>query len=469
MDRRELMKYLAASSVAGAVLSSRKLEASQVLEQQITMLSTDRLPPLSAPAEGKLPVAFVIGKDAEVLDFCGPLEVFAQAWTKDDIPLFAPYMVSGTMEPVKVGGGMRVLPDYTYKDAPAPKIIVIPAMNMEGLPPDMFDWIREASTKTDITMSACNGAFVLAKTGLLAGKRCTAHHGGYFRFAGMFPDVKLVRGARFVEDGKFASAVGSTFSGYSVHARILPYLELGSLYSQIDFALGYAAQPAICKTKMPVYRCPSDPEDENRIDGGVEFAPTNYGFNIGTWLGLDLLTAKGGDGAFGYNMRHNFSAITDGLSNTLCTAEVKSFTPALLDGGQPAAPFSPPPDTPAQVIAFGGTFDKDYCHTQWVTGRTLQSGITTTFPPNTKVLYTTAGIVYDVDFTSARVRNEFDQLVTKGRRMVYATAARIAPHGTVVIQAKSISITFLHFACFVLAPIPSSDPTLTCVVLTGRL
>ena len=220
MDRRELMKYLAASSVAGAVLSSRKLDASQVLEQQITMLSTDRLPPLSSPAEGKLPVAFVIGKDAEVLDFCGPLEVFAQAWTKDGNPLFAPYMVSGTMEPVKVGGGMRVLPDYTYKDAPAPKIIVIPAMNMEGLPPDMFDWIREASTKTDVTMSVCNGAFVLAKTGLLAGKRCTAHHGGYFRFAGMFPDVKLVRGARFVEEGKFASA-GGVSSGIDLALRVV--------------------------------------------------------------------------------------------------------------------------------------------------------------------------------------------------------------------------------------------------------
>ena len=55
-------------------------------------------------------------------------------------------------------------------------------------------------------------------------------------------------------------AVGSTFSGYSVHARILPYLEQGNLFSQVDFQLGYAAQPAICKTKMPVYRCPSDPK-----------------------------------------------------------------------------------------------------------------------------------------------------------------------------------------------------------------
>ena len=57
-------------------------------------------------------------------------------------------------------------------------------------------------------MSVCNGAFVLAKTGLLSGKHATAHHGGYFRFAGTFPDVRLKRGARFVEDGKFASAGG---------------------------------------------------------------------------------------------------------------------------------------------------------------------------------------------------------------------------------------------------------------------
>ena len=197
--------------------------------------------------------------------------------------------------------------------------------------------------------------------------------------------------------------VGNTFSGYSVHARILPYLEQGNLYGQVNFSLGYAAQPAICKMKMPVYRCPSDPRDEIRIDGGIEFAPTNYGFNIGTWLGLDQQTGKGGDGAFGYNMRHSFAAITDGLSNTLCAADVKSFTPALLDGGQPAAPFTAPPTTPAQVVAYGGTFDKDYCHTQWVTGRTLQSGLTTTFPPNTRVPYTVAGITYDVDFTSARV------------------------------------------------------------------
>jgi prepilin-type N-terminal cleavage/methylation domain-containing protein/prepilin-type processing-associated H-X9-DG protein len=197
--------------------------------------------------------------------------------------------------------------------------------------------------------------------------------------------------------------VGSTFSGYSVHARLLPFIEQGDLHSKVDFNLGYAAQPEICKTKVPLYRCPSDHRDETRWDGGIEFYPTSYGFNIGTWLGLDLLTARGGDGAFGYNMRHSFSAISDGLSNTLATADVKAFTPTLVDGGQPSAINTPPPATPEQVIAYGGTFDKDYGHTQWVTGRNLQSGLTTTFPPNTKVLYSLGRVTYDVDFTSARV------------------------------------------------------------------
>ena len=175
---------------------------------------------LPVPPDGRIPVAIVIGNDAEVLDFCGPLEVFAQAYTKDGKPLFAPFIVAATREPVTVGGGMKVVPDYTFKSAPVPKIIVIPAMDRDAATPEMIDWIRKASNSTDVTMSVCNGAFVLAKTGLLSGKRATAHHGGYFRFAGMFPDVKLKRGARFVEDGNIASA-GGVSSGIDLALRVV--------------------------------------------------------------------------------------------------------------------------------------------------------------------------------------------------------------------------------------------------------
>jgi transcriptional regulator GlxA family with amidase domain len=59
---------------------------------------------------------------------------------------------------------MKVVPDYDFKTAPQPRVIVIPAMNLTGTTQEMYDWIREASKRTDITMSVCNGAFVLAKT-----------------------------------------------------------------------------------------------------------------------------------------------------------------------------------------------------------------------------------------------------------------------------------------------------------------
>ncbi|MBY0398176.1 MAG: DUF1559 domain-containing protein [Thermoleophilia bacterium] len=196
--------------------------------------------------------------------------------------------------------------------------------------------------------------------------------------------------------------VGSTFTGYSAQARILPYVEQGNLYNAVNFDVGFAAQPEICRMRVAVYRCPSDPIDRTRPDAGVDFYPTNYGVSIGTWVAYDQETGQGGDGAFGVNQRYDFAAMADGLSQTLGVAEAKSFAPALLDGGRPSAPFTPAPSTPAEVVAYGGTFDPDYCHTQWVSGRTLQSALTTTFPPNTAITFVDGGRSFDVNWTNAR-------------------------------------------------------------------
>jgi prepilin-type N-terminal cleavage/methylation domain-containing protein len=195
---------------------------------------------------------------------------------------------------------------------------------------------------------------------------------------------------------------GSTFTGYSIHARLLAYVDGGNLYNRINFNAGYGAQPEICRQRMPIYLCPSEPNVRTRMDGGVEFMGTSYGFCIGNWLALDQQSGQIGDGPFGVNTKMSFADYLDGQSNTLCATDVKMFTPALLDGGQPSTPHTPPPDRPDQVAAYGGTFDPDYCHTQWVAGRTLQSGMTTTFPPNTVIPYTTGGRTYDVNFTNAR-------------------------------------------------------------------
>lgn len=229
MDRRALLKKTTMIALATGIPSIAGCSKSSQLQSDNRATATastaapssvDLATPLPVPSGGMLPAAFVIGKDAEVLDFCGPLEVFAGATTKDGKQLFAPYMVATKKDPVIVGGGMKVLPDYIFKTAPAPKVIVIPAMDFSGEPQEMFDWIRTASKSTDVTMSVCNGAFVLAKTGLLSGKSATAHHGGFFRFAAMYPDVHLKRGARFVEEDNIASA-GGISSGIDLALRVV--------------------------------------------------------------------------------------------------------------------------------------------------------------------------------------------------------------------------------------------------------
>lgn len=185
-----------------------------------TVEDDGELKKLVIPSEGKISVAIIVGAGAEVMDFCGPLEVFANAYTPDWKPLFAPYLVAESVEPVVVGGGMKVVPDHSFATAPQPKIIIIPAMNDSAMTPAMLGWIRESTKTTDLTMSVCNGSFVLAKAGLLSGKPATCHHGSYFRFAGMFPDVKLKRGARYVETGNLASS-GGIACGIDLSLRVI--------------------------------------------------------------------------------------------------------------------------------------------------------------------------------------------------------------------------------------------------------
>ena len=175
--------------------------------------------PLKPPAQGSIPVAFLISDAAVIIDFCGPWEVFRDVNVpgRQEHP-FGLYTVAETTAPIRAGGGMKIVPDYTLVNAPAPKVIVIPAQSEPSRA--MLKWIREATKNTDVTMSVCTGAFVLAKTGLLSGKSATTFHAAFGNFAMQFPDINLKRGARFVEDGNLASA-GGLSSGIDLALRVV--------------------------------------------------------------------------------------------------------------------------------------------------------------------------------------------------------------------------------------------------------
>src|SRR5436190_1399458 len=162
---------------------------------------------LKPPDKGQIPVAFLISDGAVVIDFCGPWEVFQDVMIPgtEEMP-FRLYTVAETKKPIRTSGGMQIVPDYTIQNAPPPKVIVIPAQSAPSSA--LLEWIRKSSKTTDVTMSVCTGAFVLAKTGLLNGKSATTYPGAFGRFATQFPEVQLKRGARFVENGNLATAGG---------------------------------------------------------------------------------------------------------------------------------------------------------------------------------------------------------------------------------------------------------------------
>src|SRR5262249_62334185 len=144
---------------------------------------------LKPPAQGQIPVAFLISDGAVVIDFCGPWEVFQDVMIPGNEEMtFSLNTVAETKHPIRTSGGMQIVPDYTIQNAPPPKVIVIPAQSAPTAA--VFEWLRKSSKTTDVTMSGCTGAFVLAKSGLLNGKSAAAYHGSVERFAMQFPDLR---------------------------------------------------------------------------------------------------------------------------------------------------------------------------------------------------------------------------------------------------------------------------------------
>lgn len=211
MKRREFMTQTAAfgALVAASSLNPMSIEA-----------SSSKLTP---PAKGKIPVAFAISDGVTVIDFAGPWEVFQDVMIRDrgtnhdeQMP-FQLYTVSDKTEPLTGSGGLKLVPDYTFESAPQPKVVVVPAQRGSQA---LHAWLRKMSASTDLIMSVCTGAFQLGKAGLLAGKSATTHHDFLDRFAETFPDVKVKRGLRFVEEEKISTA-GGLSSGIDLALRVV--------------------------------------------------------------------------------------------------------------------------------------------------------------------------------------------------------------------------------------------------------
>ncbi|HZZ26606.1 MAG TPA: DUF1559 domain-containing protein [Pirellulales bacterium] len=197
--------------------------------------------------------------------------------------------------------------------------------------------------------------------------------------------------------------LGPNLGAWSVQARLLPFLEDYSLYQGIDFSLSYSAQTtaagqAVKSTYIPVLHCPSEQNISPKLaaDGSIDNWAPNYAVNIGTWFVWDAASGTGGNGAFYPNSKLTTASFSDGLSKTMCMAEVKAFNP-FMSGAALTNPAMP--TDPTAICGLGGTFKTtSFAHQEWTDGRMKESGFTATFTPNTLVPCTQGGIAYDMDW-----------------------------------------------------------------------
>jgi len=215
MRRRE---FLVAGSTTAALMMSTNFVATAPFsaERESEFSDVNKL----TPPDGPIRVAFAISMGATMIDFAGPWEVFQDVMIRNGGNMRHPfnlYTVSDKTEPIQASGGMKIIPDYTFETAPAPKVVVIPAQAGSTA---LHAWLRKIVDSTDVTMSVCTGAFQLGRAGLLSGKEATTHHDFFDQFARAFPDVKLKRGLRFVEGPKISTAGGLT-SGIDLALRVV--------------------------------------------------------------------------------------------------------------------------------------------------------------------------------------------------------------------------------------------------------
>lgn len=147
-------------------------------------------------------IAFYLQDGVEVLDFAGPMEVFAYAG-------HSVFTVSKTKEPIITQGIMKVIPDYDISDAPQADILAFFGGNAQ-LPakdPEVIQWVK-AQQGVEYYFSVCTGAFILAESGILEGKTATTFHSALDNLEENFPGTKVVKNARYIDNGNIITTAG---------------------------------------------------------------------------------------------------------------------------------------------------------------------------------------------------------------------------------------------------------------------
>ena len=162
-------------------------------------------------------IGILIFDDVEVLDFCGPFEVFSVAakvaQEADGEPAFTVFTLAERADgqPIRCVGGLRVQPEYSLDNHPPIDLLVVPGGRGTRREVDnarLIDWIRAQATRAQLTTSVCTGAFLLGRAGLLEGRKVTTHWASIERLRASLPSATVLENTRYVDEGSIVTSAG---------------------------------------------------------------------------------------------------------------------------------------------------------------------------------------------------------------------------------------------------------------------
>lgn len=214
---------------------SRLAKLTIILGSACSALATAR-PAAAADSPKTRTLGVVLYPRFELLDVYGPVEMFGNLGQRLKI-----VMVAAKAGPVASAQGPQVVADYGFDDCPELDLVMVPGgfgtiaeLKNEAL----LDWLRARAEKAEIVMSVCSGSALLAKAGLLDGKRATSNK-RWFQFAtDQGPKVNWVKEARWVDDGNRVTSSGVS-AGIDMSLAVIARLYGEDLAEKIASAAEY--------------------------------------------------------------------------------------------------------------------------------------------------------------------------------------------------------------------------------------
>jgi transcriptional regulator GlxA family with amidase domain len=173
-------------------------------------------------------VGIVLFDDIEVLDFCGPFEVFTvtrlnEEKRREESSPFEVLLVAERAGPITTTGGMMVLAQRTFANCPRLDIVVAPGgwgTRKELKNPILLDWLRVRAAEAEIVTAVCTGSMLLGFAGLLNGLHATTHWRSLDWMRDSFPSVSVEYDRHFVEDGRVFTSAGIS-AGIDMSLRVV--------------------------------------------------------------------------------------------------------------------------------------------------------------------------------------------------------------------------------------------------------